>query len=187
MTGPRPAPPPVLAGGRRWWPAALLTVGCLGLAGLIAAGVALGLRAEPLDMAVLADWAWHGPGGRFSFRAPPDLRPRPVQGIDSFGGHYVSPDLDLRFDYGWYSDATKYENKPQYRSRRVWIDGYRAKLVSCRMPTHPSGHTHVTAVHFPDLGDGRMKLTVIVAGRSEAERDAALRIFSSLSIRPVGR
>src|SRR5687768_8850440 len=63
----------------------------------------------------------------FTFQAPPDLRPVPVQGIDSIVGKYESPTLEVAYDLGWYSDPMDREG---YTSRPVTVDGKAARLVT---------------------------------------------------------
>jgi hypothetical protein len=99
--------------------------------------------------AVPRDWQTIRAGTAFSFKAPPDLKSVPVQGVDSFVGSYASPTLEVMFDYGWYSNSM---NDPGHTSRPVEIDGKQARLIS---------KDDVVAIHFPKV-DGATKLTMSV-------------------------
>ena len=95
------------------------------------------------------DWQTISANGKFTFKAPPDLKPEPVQGIDSFVGKYASPTLEVTFDHGWYSDPMDREG---YTSRGTTVDGKAARLVT---------KGDVVAIHFPKVG-GETKLTMSV-------------------------
>ena len=99
--------------------------------------------------AVPADWQTVNAAGYFTFKAPPDLQSVPIQGIDSIVGKYASPTLEVLFDLGRYADPM---NREGYISRRVMVDGRRARFVT---------KDNVVAIHFPE-GDGKAKLTVHV-------------------------
>ena len=89
---------------------------------------------------VPSNWQTISANGKFTFKAPPDLKPEPVQGIDSFVGKYASPTLEVTFDYGWYSDPMNGEG---YTSREITVDGKSARLVT---------KGDVVAIHFPKVG-----------------------------------
>ena len=95
------------------------------------------------------EWQTVSAGKAFTFRAPTDLKPVPVQGKDSFVGNYASPTLEVTFDYGWYSDPMDREG---YASRAVQVDGKSARLVT---------KDDVVAIHFPKI-TGETKLTMSV-------------------------
>lgn len=105
------------------------------------------------------DWQTIRVDNAFAFKAPPDLKPEPVQGIDSFVGKYTSPTLEVTFDYGRYSDAM---NSEGYSSRGVTVDGKSARLVS---------KDDVVAIHFPKIS-GETKLTMSVRLKSADAKTA---------------
>jgi hypothetical protein len=115
---------------------------------LVIIAVVAGCEPAPAP-SVPPEWQTVRAGTAFTFKAPPDLEPAPVQGIDSFVGKYESPTLEVTFDYGRYSDPMNGEG---YRSRGVTVDGKSARLVS---------KGDVVAIHFPNIG-GETKLTMCV-------------------------
>ena len=78
----------------------------------------------------------------FTFRAPPDVRPVPVQGIDSFVGRYANPGMELEFDYGQYSDSIDREG---FTRIATTISGKQAIIAT---------KDNLIGVHFPDVGNG---------------------------------
>ncbi|MFP6892920.1 MAG: hypothetical protein VCA18_04165, partial [Opitutales bacterium] len=95
--------------------------------------------------AIPDDWvAVKAARNAFEFKAPPDLKNIPVQGIDSQVGKYESPSMLLTYDYGWYSNSLRDEKKPGFSSNIVQIDGKTAKVVT---------FDGVAAVHFPKVKD----------------------------------
>ena len=113
----------------------------------------------PSVPSVPSDWQTIRANGAFTFKAPPDLKPEPVQGIDSFVGKYVSPTLEVTFDYGWYSDPM---NREGYNSRGVTVDGKSARLVT---------RGDVVAIHFPKVS-GNTKLTMSVRLKNAVPKTA---------------
>ncbi len=118
--------------------------------------------------------------GRFVFSIPPAMHPVPVQGIDSAMGLYRSESCQLVFDYGRYADPLDYQDRQAYSEEWGEIDGKRAKLVTFTDPDRRDGATSIAAVHFPDVGDGPMRLTMQVACSTPGERDAAKQIFRTI-------
>ena len=49
------------------------------------------------------DWILFTARSAFSFWGPPDMKEEKVQGEDSYVGKYVSPTMEVSFDYGIYS------------------------------------------------------------------------------------
>jgi hypothetical protein len=101
------------------------------------------------EPATPADWQTLAAGDAFTFRAPTDVQPVPVQGIDSLVGRYVSPGLEITFDYGWYSGPVDREG---VTGRSVTVDGKSARLVVT---------DDTVAIHFPEVS-GPNKLTMVV-------------------------
>ena len=100
----------------------------------------------------------------FAFRAPPDLQPVPVQGVDSIVGRYESPTLAVDYDLGWYSDPMDREG---YTRRRVTVDGKAARLVT---------KDDVVAIHFPKLGrQSKLTMSVRLKGADAKEAEAIVR------------
>jgi hypothetical protein len=96
---------------------------------------------------VQGDWQSIEAEKAFTFKAPPDLQPEQVQGIDSFIGRYVSQSMTVSFDYGWYSDPMDREG---FDRSSTTIDGRRAYIVR---------KSDVMGVHFPEV-QGDTKLTM---------------------------
>jgi len=120
------------------------------------------------------DWKTIRIGQAFSFRAPPQLNEKPTQGKDSLAGMYSSPDLDLTFDLGWYSDPLSHENLANFTTKQVTIDGIRARIVTFGKNV---------GIHFPRIDETSnppTKLTMTITQKSSAAREVALKIFNSI-------
>jgi hypothetical protein len=131
---------------------------------LLAVGFGLGCDSSAPAPPVPPGWQAIDAAGAFTFKAPADLKPVPIQGIDSFVGHYVSPTLDVTFDYGRYSDPMKGEG---YASRSVQVDGKSARLVT---------QGDVVAIHFPKVaGDTRLTMRVRLNGADAKTAETLLR------------
>jgi hypothetical protein len=119
------------------------------LLSLVVIAVLAGCEPSPPAPSVPSNWQTISADGKFTFKAPPDLKSEPVQGIDSFVGKYTSPTLEVTFDYGRYSDPM---NREGYTSRGITVDGKSARLVT---------KGDVVAIHFPKIS-GETKLTMSV-------------------------
>ena len=125
--------------------------------------LAAGCDPPPPAPPVPAGWQTVATQG-FTFRAPPDLRPVPVQGVDSIVGRYESPTLEVGYDLGWYSDPMEREG---YTSRRVTVDGKAARLAT---------KNDVVAIHFPKLGrNSRLTMSVRLKGSDAKVAETILR------------
>jgi hypothetical protein len=122
---------------------------------------------------------------RFAFYLPPDFKDVPTQGIDSYVERYRGTDIDLSFDYGPYSDPLTHKEMPGYLVKPLKVDGKDAKIVSFRNP-NASGHRfpEVIAIHFPDLGDGKTRLTMYATCRDSLHYATVERVFSTLRFAP---
>jgi hypothetical protein len=109
-----------------------------------------GCDSSPPPPPVPPQWQTISARSAFTFRAPADLKPVPVQGVDSFVGKYASSSLEVTFDYGWYSDPME---RGGYTSRTVTVDGKSARLVS--------KDGVVVGIHFPQVS-GKTRLTMVV-------------------------
>jgi len=115
---------------------------------LVVIAVLAGCRPLPAPP-VPQDWQTIRANNAFTFKAPPDLKPEAVHGVDSFVGKYASPTLEVTFDYGWHSDPM---NREGDSSQGITVDGKSARLVS---------RDDVVAIHFPKIS-GETKLTMRV-------------------------
>ena len=82
--------------------------------------------AEPTDT---PGWTRHDTGP-FSIELPPDWEYVPRQGVDSFVGEFIGPDVRLWFDYGDWWNSRPDEGDPGYqvihervdhRAAQVWL------------------------------------------------------------------
>jgi hypothetical protein len=109
-----------------------------------------------------ASWQTITVGNAFTFRAPPELRAVPVQGIDSLVAEYQSPTVKVSVDYGWYSDPMDRRDEG-FTRRKVVVDGKEARLLT---------KEDAVAIHFPSVS-GKTRLTMLVklngAGQSVGE------------------
>jgi hypothetical protein len=128
-----------------------------------------------------ADWVPVDANGKFTFFIPPDMEEQEIQGIDSFVGEYRSNRMRLRFDYGLYSDPLNYSGESDYQELVTTIGGERAKVVAFVGGPSAPGFEYVAAVHFPDLGDGRARLTLWVESASPEEQEEAKKVFHTIS------
>jgi len=135
---------------------------------LILLGIAVlaGCAPSPPAPPVPSSWQTISVDGKFTFKAPPDLKLEPAQGIDSFVGKYVSPTLEVSFDYGWYSDPM---NREGYTSRGVTVDGKSARLVT---------NGDVVGIHFSKVS-GETKLTMTVRSKN-ADATTAETVLQSI-------
>jgi hypothetical protein len=77
------------------------------------------------------DWITVKAGTSFTFEAPADLKPVPVQGIDSFVGQYANAKFSLMFDYGQYSNRLEeLRGNPQFEAETTVIDGRKAEIFT---------------------------------------------------------
>jgi hypothetical protein len=106
---------------------------------------------------VPASWRIIKAGDAFTFAAPPEVKSKEVNGIDSFVGEYHGAGLSIEFDYGWYSnDLKELAKRDGATSRNVTIDGRTAKVVL---------FDHQVGVYFARVSDykqntNKLQLTV---------------------------
>jgi hypothetical protein len=72
------------------------------------------------------DWILFKAGNAFTFRGPADLKEEKIQGEDSFVGKYISPTMNIEFDYGIYSGAYSGE---KYKLQDITVDSRKAVLA----------------------------------------------------------
>lgn len=111
----------------------------------------------------------------FSFYAPPDMRPFPVEGVDSFVGEYHGNSITLYFDYGRFSNSLDDRDCTDHTSNEERIDGKDAKIASF----HANGE-NVVGVYFPNAGGEGIRLTVTATGKSPTDFDTAKAIFRTI-------
>lgn len=111
----------------------------------------------------------------FSFYAPPDLKPIPVQGVDSFVGEYQGDSITLHFDYGRFSNSLDDRDCADYTSNEEQIGGKDAKIASFN-----AYGENVVGVYFPTAGGEEIRLTVTATGKSPADHDTAKAIFRTI-------
>jgi hypothetical protein len=124
-------------------------------------------------------------GEVFSFSIPSNLKVMDVKGIDSLIGSYRCEDLELTYDYGWYSDPLNYSNYPEYKEERVTIDGREAKIVTFKDTKQKQGLTYVTGIHIAkvnteDEEHGQNRLTMKISSKKRDMEKIAREIFSSI-------
>jgi hypothetical protein len=108
----------------------------------------------------------------FSFGAPPGIREKPVQGIDSLVGTYEIGEIELHYDYGGYSSSlTEYAPLDGYTRKDVLIDGWAAELV-----TTNAGNLGIV---FPKVPSGA-KLTLYARFKRPESSDVVRKILLSI-------
>jgi hypothetical protein len=138
----------------------------------------------PPSEAVPRGWKRILVGDAFSFEAPADTQPFPLEGIDSAVGGYESSRFKIAFDYGAYSNSLSDETP------WIVIDGHKARLElglgDCQVP--PAGHEdwrHVGYVHVElRPGANRLGLTMSGCAADEAGLEDLRRLYQSLSFNP---
>jgi hypothetical protein len=76
-------------------------------------------------------WTRFKAGNAVSFEAPPETKPGPVQGIDSFVGRYAGDNMSIDFDYGRYSDTLSgFLADARFTQERGKIDGKPSLVVT---------------------------------------------------------
>ncbi|MBM4071817.1 MAG: hypothetical protein FJ271_23260 [Planctomycetes bacterium] len=117
--------------------------------------------------------------GSFSFSVPASFKKTDAQGTDSFVEEYVADGIQVRFDYGMYSNNflgwpknTKFEN--------VKIDGKAARLGTAKWE-RDKGFAYSTQVHI--RLDGEVALSMFAACKSEKEVAVARKIFVTIAFK----
>jgi hypothetical protein len=118
----------------------------------------------------------------FSFSAPADLQAVAVRGIDSNVGRYTNATVEITPDYGWYSDPLTIYNKDKagYQEERREVDGKPAVIVTFSDPVAGRRLAHCAGIHFPKVGDGRLKLTVFASCADTNQFPALKALFKSI-------
>lgn len=118
----------------------------------------------------------------FSFYVPPKMKALKVQGIDSAVWRYISKDVELTIDLGFYSGKPAiYEDEPEYREEQVKIDGKNAVLCFFRFNEPFDGkRPYVAAVYFSDIGMEETKLSFFASCKTHSEQKTAETIFRSI-------
>ena len=123
--------------------------------------------------------------GRFTFSVPPDFKPLPSSGIDSFVGDYRGDGITLGFDYGRYSNPLEYVDKSETQRVETHerIGGKQAKVVSYHHQGHDEFFDEVVAVHFSAVDSDATKLTMEAYCRTVADRYRARLILRSITFK----
>ena len=105
--------------------------------------------------------------------------------MDSIVGLYRSGEMELSFDYGWYSSAMEDQQYSDYKVAWVEIDKIEAKVVTFYYPTSSNQFKYVAAVHFPDTGTsydphGINRLTIMVWCNTPEQQAIAEKIFQTV-------
>jgi hypothetical protein len=117
-------------------------------------------------------WISECPGDNLCFSRPPDLKPVPVQVIDSLVGIFEGPSLNLRFELGMYDTSLDHLVKPE--SEVITIDGRPAQVLT-------AGQFVVLKV--PLVSPPSIKFMMQVEFKGTVSRPTALQIFESIRFR----
>lgn len=129
-----------------------------------------------------ASWNRINAADLFSFCLPSDMEKQSATPIDSYAEQYWNHAIHFSFDYGMYSNSlASYSNRPQYHEENLTIGGYAAKFITFVDPEGVDGDFRfMAAVYWKDVGSGaNTHLEMFVSGSSEADQQAAKRIFVS--------
>jgi hypothetical protein len=138
------------------------------IASVFAATVAMqGTAAEESD--------WHKvDAGAFSISAPSGWKFHQLPGVDSYVGEFIGGGVMLRFDFGDDSNPLKGKKEPAYGVVHKSIGGFRAKIVSPKIPGHG-----VTGVYFRNVGQSK-RLCLWAKDLTSAEQELVLKIFETI-------
>jgi hypothetical protein len=128
---------------------------------------------QPNVSKVPADWHRLN-AGYFSVYAPPGWTFHKLQGVDSYVGEFVGDGTRLKFDYGLWSSPLDEAHGPKYAVDEESIGGYRAKIVSPRVPGQG-----VTGIYFPKITE-KNKHCLYGQNLSASHQELALRIFRTI-------
>ena len=125
--------------------------------------------------------AWHRyDAGSFSFLIPPDLKKTDAHGIDSYASEFKSPNMELSFDYGFYS--SNFREWPDSTSFEVaTIDGRPAKIGSISEGFHRR-FSYCTMVSFRDIKP-TVHLSMFASCKTPQDSLIAKRIFYSIKFK----
>jgi hypothetical protein len=117
---------------------------------------------------------WHVvDAGPFSISAPFEWEFHQLKGVDSYVGEFVGDGIVLTFDFGRYSDPLKRAKKPEYVVLDKSIAGFRARIVSPKIPGHG-----ITGVYFPNVG-GSAALCLLGHDLTSTQQQLVLKIFET--------
>jgi hypothetical protein len=131
---------------------------------------------------VFDGWQRRTIGQNVTCQMPDTLQPVTVQGVDSMVTQFEGQNLQISFDFGWYSNRLNAEPETRdYRARTVKIGGRKAKLVRWRRddPNKP----YVAGVAFRNVsGSGKASnhLSGSALCATPAEQDLAEQIFRTI-------
>jgi hypothetical protein len=131
------------------------------------------------------------------FFGPPDLVDQHANGEDSLVGLFVSPSMQVDFDFGWYSDDSFIGHFDGKRMRdgtleQVVIDGHPARLGTWSDNRYPPALPNTCAIYVPDIARtgeavGETKLDFRVSYRDARDAETARNIVLSVRIAPGRR
>jgi hypothetical protein len=119
----------------------------------------------------------------FKFYAPQDIKPVPVQGIDSYVGEYKGDAISLNFDYGGYSDPLIYPERKAYVVHDEQIDGKKARIVSYYDPGTGNPFDFAIGVYFADVNGKGTRLTMYATCKTTNEYQTATMIFRTITFK----
>jgi uncharacterized protein YcfL len=121
---------------------------------------------------------------KFIFYIPQNMQKQDSQGIDSYVEEYRNENMRVSFDYGIYSDPLDgYSMEPEYKEMKEVISGREAKIVYFKPASFASGYKYYAGVHFPDVEEGGIKLTMMAEFNDETDWGTAKTIFGSIYFR----
>lgn len=111
----------------------------------------------------------------FSIMAPQGWRLEELQGIDSYVGTITNGEVEIMFDYGWYSGDPSEGNNDYYVDKKN-IDGFDARLFSSRK-------NNDAGIFFNNLGGGEVsqnRLSLYASDLASEEHDLLFAIFETI-------
>lgn len=119
--------------------------------------------------------------GKFRFYIPQNMQKQDIHSIDSYVEEYRSKNMKVSFDYGIYSDPLDgYSMELELKEVKEVISDRKAKIVYFKSTSFASEYKYFAGVHFPTVGEGRNKLTMVVEFNDEKGHETAQTIFGSI-------
>jgi hypothetical protein len=112
--------------------------------------------------------------GPFSIYAPPGWEIHKERGIDSYVGKIAGDGIELRFDFGRYSDPLDGAREPAYVIVETFVGGYQAKTVCPRTPGHG-----MTGIYFPSVTASN-SLSLFGQNLTDTQQKVVMEMFQSV-------
>lgn len=133
---------------------------------------------------VPSDWVSIDARCGYAFRAPPDVREEPAQGLDSCVDRYVTEACVYSGGYGAFGTDWGFESYPEYGQTQQQVDGLSATVFTARVDGDEEGRgPYWAAIDFVPNPEG-LYLSMFATCSTAAGRDEALLVFQTIERPP---